>query len=170
MLSNKLTFFSALVLAFAATGFCEPTSKTLTIETESSFCLLMPPERGGDIADNLHRSISFCTSGVSSVPDAKRFPDNFIQSSHLRKKTDRYIQVTGRIDRDAYDLDDDDEGGQNDPKHPVGALCRDYPYFVQFIEPNDNIFCLRCCKNKSDCPTDRQYDGCRDVIGGNYDY
>jgi hypothetical protein len=169
MLSNKLTFFTALVLAFAATGFSEPTSKTVTIETESRFCLLLPPHPGGDISENEHRSISFCTSAVRSIPDAKYFPDGFIRSAHYRRREDRYVQITGRIDRDAYDLDEDDDGGQNDPKAPRGASCRGYPYFVQFIEPDEHIYCLRCCQNKSDCPTDRSGDGCRDVIGGDYD-
>ncbi|KAK3815450.1 MAG: hypothetical protein J3Q66DRAFT_441575 [Benniella sp.] len=169
MLSNKLTFFTALVLAFAATAFSEPTSKTVAVESSSRFCLLLPPKPGGGISDNEHRSISFCRSGITDIPYAKTFPHGFIQSAHYRKKTDRYVQVTGRIDRDAYDLDDDDEGGQNDPKHPLDAFCRGYPYFVQLIEPDEEIYCLRCCHNKSDCPTYRAEDGCRDVIGGNYD-
>jgi len=169
MLSNKLTFFTALVLAFAATGFSEPTSKTVAVESNSRFCLLLPPHPGGGISENEHRSISFCTSGITDIPDAKTFPHDFIQSAHYRKKGTRYVQVTGRIDRDAYDLDEDDEGGQNDPKAPQGALCRGYPYFVQLIEPDEEIYCLRCCNNKSDCPTNRSEDGCRDVIGGNYD-
>ncbi|KAK3815448.1 MAG: hypothetical protein J3Q66DRAFT_402411 [Benniella sp.] len=169
MLFNKLTLFTAFVLAFAATGFCKVTNKTVAVESDSRFCLLLPPYPCTYVSDNLDRSISFCTSGISDIPNAKTFPDDFIQSAHYLKQTDRYVQVTGRIDRREYGLHSDDSGGQNDPKHPVGALCRNYPYFVQFIEPNDNIYCLRCCKNRSDCPIDRSGEGCRAVIGGNYD-
>jgi hypothetical protein len=168
MLSNKLTFFTTLVLALSAVALGEPTTKKVTIKSEARFCLLLPPKPGGGISDNEDRSISFCTEPIGAIPHAKIFPDGFIQSAHYHRRKGRYIQMTGRIDRDAYDLSKHDEGGQNDPNAPSGSKCLNYPYYVQFIEPNDNIYCLRCCKNKSDCPTNRSEDGCRDVIGGNY--
>jgi hypothetical protein len=168
MVSNKLTFFTALVLALSATGFSEPTSKTVTVESNSRFCLFLPPYPGGGISENEYRSISFCTEPIDAIPYAKIFPKGFIQSAHYRRRESRYVQITGTIDRDAYKLSKHDEGGQNDPNAPPGAKCLGYPYFVQLLEPDEQIFCLRCCKNKSDCPTDRSEDGCRAVISGDY--
>jgi hypothetical protein len=163
---SKLTIF-VLVLVLVAIAMGEPTEKTVVVRPDL-FCLLMPPRSGGGIAENEHRSISFCTSGIRSIPYSKPFPDGFIKSVHYHARADRYVQVTGRIDRRRYNLSRNDEGGQNDPKAPRGASCRGYDYFVQFIEPNEGIYCLRCCMNRRDCPTNRSEDGCRAVIGGDY--
>ncbi len=47
-------------------------------------------------------------------------------------------------------------------------MCAGYASFVQLIEPQDNIYCIRCCKNKADCPVNKSTHGCKKVLGGNY--
>jgi len=151
MFSNKLIFFIALVLALSAIALGEPTAKTVTVQSASRFCLLVP-KSGND------KPISFCTELINAIPFAKVFRPGFIRSVHYRKQTNRYAQVTGRIDRHVYGLSNHD---QRDPNSPLRAKCLDYPYFVQYIDPVEQIYCLRCCKNMSDCPTNRSEDGCR---------
>ncbi|KAF9978957.1 hypothetical protein BGZ73_007844 [Actinomortierella ambigua] len=142
---------------------------TIAIVDSNEFCFFLPPEWGGDIADNEHRAVAFCTKDMAQAPSANIFPTGFIKTANLfRNNARQWIQMTGRIDRNKYGLSKDDEGGQNDPKAPDGSKCAGYPYFVGLVEPNENIYCIRCCKNKSDCPTNRSEDGCRDVLPGDY--
>ncbi|KAI9307077.1 hypothetical protein BJ944DRAFT_198233 [Cunninghamella echinulata] len=143
----------------------------IMIQNESNFCLFLPPKPGQLIAPNEDNSIAFCLK-ANSAPGAKLFPKNFITTAHYYK-TDAYEQVTGFFNRDAYQLDPNDGGGQYDAhaKHkPIDAICKGYPHFVSLIEPSNNRFCLRCCKNNEDCPTGRSEYGClRVVIPGNYE-
>ena len=72
------------------------------------------------------------------------------------------------MDRSKYGLSANDGGGQYDMRAPVGATCAGYASFVQLTEPDAQIYCIRCCKNKSDCPVNRSTYGCREVLGGDY--
>lgn len=43
------------------------------------------------------------------------------------------------------------------------------PFIFFFsLKPDVERYCLRCCKNKKDCPTHMPTKGCVKVIGGNY--
>lgn len=169
MLFNTVALLAAFVLALASvvSAAAPPTKNVTIVDDDGRFCLLLPPEFGGDIADNVHRAISWCTWDIPSISGEKLLPEKFIVSRHY-KLTDRYVQMTGTFDRDQLGFDKDDEGGQSDPKHPNGALCQGYPYFVQLVEPDVQLFCLRCCKYRSDCPIDMSGEGCKKVIPGNY--
>ncbi|KAG0063944.1 hypothetical protein BGZ89_009494 [Linnemannia elongata] len=79
-----------------------------------------------------------------------------------------YVQITGRIDRSKYGLSKDDGGGQYDLRAPVGSKMTGYNAFVQLTEPDAEIFCIRACKNKSDCPVNKSTYGCEKVLGGDY--
>ncbi|KAF9948454.1 hypothetical protein BGZ70_002213 [Mortierella alpina] len=146
--------------------------KTIAIESKKSFCLLLPPKAGGDIAKSEGGAIAYCINPhTSTTPGALKFPSGFIKSAHLRhnRGAHDYVQVTGRIDRTKYKLLKNDQGGQNDIKSTKGSACAGYNHFVQLIEPNDNIYCLRCCIRKEDCPTGKSEKGCRAIISnGNY--
>ncbi|KAG0036660.1 hypothetical protein BGZ82_003899 [Podila clonocystis] len=162
MLFNTVALFSTFALAVASvvSAVPAPTEKTVAIRDVGAdgvvFCLLLPRRLGGNIAKNENRAIT------SLHPD-------FIVTSHYKTgPNDRYVQITGRFDRDKFELDRHDKGGQNDPKTPNGAKCEGYPYFVQLIEPDVQHYCLRCCKHKSDCPTNKSTKGCRKVIHGDY--
>lgn len=171
MLFNAVALISTFVLALASVAVSAPErNNKVIVHTHGRFCLLLPPEAGADIAENEHRAISWCTNSMSQVPNSRIFRNGFIVSKNFYTHPDgRYTQVTGRIDRDVLGFSKHDHGGQGDPKRPNGASCVGYKYFVQLVEPDVNIYCLRCCNRKSDCPTDRSTEGCKDVIDGNYD-
>ncbi|KAK3815451.1 MAG: hypothetical protein J3Q66DRAFT_370782 [Benniella sp.] len=167
MLSNKLACFLALVLPLIAVAAADPTTR-VTIHEDERFCLLLPPA-GSDVADNLDESVTYCTSRTPQVRYAKDMPPGFIQSYHYAQASDlSYSQVTGRIAPGAHSLSITDDGGMASREHPSGSQCIGYRYFIQFIEPNEQIYCLRCCHRESDCPTDKSDKGCRVVIPGDY--
>ncbi|KAK3814656.1 MAG: hypothetical protein J3R72DRAFT_461825 [Linnemannia gamsii] len=168
-----LFFVVALVLALlsaASDAQCTP-GKTVAVSSDTDFCLFLPPYFStGGIAANEHRAISFCTKPLLKAPLAQIFPVGFIRTAHFFENTaKKYVQVTGRIRREKYCLKSSDQGGQNDKWHPPGAKCAGYPHFVELVEPNLNIYCIRCCMNKDDCPTNMDTQGCLTVIpNGDY--
>ncbi|KAG0029856.1 hypothetical protein BGZ81_003346 [Podila clonocystis] len=170
MLFNKFSVMTfVLALLSAASDAQDQPSKTVVVTSNTHFCLFFPPFYcHGGIAANEHRAVAFCTQ-PHSPGVFWPIPVDFIRTAHFRSNTQRkWIQVTGRIRRQKYCLSSRDQGGQNDKKHPPGAKCAGYPYFVQLMEPNENIFCIRCCMIESDCPTNRDTEGCRAVIRGDY--
>ncbi|KAK3815457.1 MAG: hypothetical protein J3Q66DRAFT_402420 [Benniella sp.] len=165
---NTLTYVFAVVLAFVSVVSAQTTTK-VTVQMYERFCLLLPRHQGSSIARNLHNSVSYCTSLTSAVRHARELPPFFYQKIFFYDDPNqRYSQVTGRFNRTSFGLSANDNGGQADPAHPHGAQCVGFKYFVQFVEPNEGIYCLRCCHHKSDCPTNKPTKGCRAVIGGNY--
>ncbi|KAF8932465.1 hypothetical protein EDD21DRAFT_153125 [Dissophora ornata] len=138
-----------------------------SIQSSDNFCFFLPPGRGGIIADNEDRAVAFCTKPLSGAPGARTFPQGFIQSAHYDSGNE-WVQVTGRIDNSAYGLSRSDGGGQFDVIAPKGAACANYEYFVNIIEPDKSIYCIRCCNNKSDCNTGKSTYGCQSVLGGDY--
>ncbi|KAG0017557.1 hypothetical protein BGZ82_000721 [Podila clonocystis] len=149
--------------------------KTAVVRSKADFCLFLPPSCGqGGIAANGHRAIAFCTKQFTLytptyVYQSKLFPTDFIRTANFRSNTQRkWVQVTGSIRREKYCLRRHDQGGQNDKWHPSGANCDGYPHFVELVEPNENIYCIRCCMIASDCPTTMDTKGCKAVIRGDY--
>ncbi|KAG0052699.1 hypothetical protein BGZ83_002218 [Gryganskiella cystojenkinii] len=141
---------------------------TGTIKSAKDYCVFLPPTYGGDIALNEDRAVAFCTS-ATLVPGSRVIPKGFIQSAHfLRNATADWVQITGRINRSAYGLAPTDGGGQYDMRAPIGASCAGYNSFVQLTEPDAEIFCIRCCASKLDCPVNKSTHGCEKVLGGNY--
>jgi len=164
MLSNKIACFLAFVLPLIVVAAADPTTR-VTIHEEERFCLLLPPNQGDDIADSLEESVSFCTSTTPQVRYAKEMPSGFIKTFHYAQASDlSYSQVTGTIDPAAYSLSASDTGGMASRMLPSGARCLGYRYFIQFVEPNEGVFCIRCCHNESDCPTDKADKGCQMVV------
>ncbi|KAF9360080.1 hypothetical protein BGX34_007972 [Mortierella sp. NVP85] len=135
-----------------------------------NYCIFLPPEEGGDIAANEDRAVAFCNKpNMPGAPEARVLPEGFIQSVHFVSNTQKnYVQITGRFDRSKYGLSAKDGGGQYDMRAPVGAACNGYNAFVQLTEADDQIYCIRCCKNKADCPVNRSTQGCVRVLGGDY--
>ncbi|KAF9571102.1 hypothetical protein EC968_001021 [Mortierella alpina] len=153
-------------------GHKSVSGKTIAISSQKEFCLFLPPMVGGDIAKNERNAIAFCSKPHNkATPGARAFPKGLIKSSHLlhNRGAHDYVQVTGRIDRTKYKLRKHDQGGQYDIKATKGSSCAGYNHFVQLIEPNENRYCLRCCMQKSDCPTNKSERGCDEIIkNGNY--
>lgn len=144
--------------------------QTGAIWDANDFCIFLPPSYGGDISANEDKAVAFCTKdNVYGATKARVLPAGFIQSAHFVSNPSKgYVQVTGRMDRSKYGLSSKDGGGQYDMRAPVGATCAGYASFVQLTEPDAQIYCIRCCKNKSDCPVNRSTYGCKSVLGGDY--
>ncbi|CAG8532948.1 3893_t:CDS:1 [Acaulospora colombiana] len=141
---------------------------TATLEDGSVFCSFLPPDYGGDISGSEGDAVAFCNTPSPNAPGARIFPDGFIRSYHFNT-SDGYIQVTGTINRDAYGLKISDEGGQYDSVgSPPHAACANYDKFVNLVEPDVELFCIRCCTDTSQCDTSHSQDGCRSVIPGDY--
>ncbi|KAF9189920.1 hypothetical protein BGZ51_009132 [Haplosporangium sp. Z 767] len=174
ILATSLALVCLSLTAAAASNPSAPTSskvigQTGAIISESEFCLFLPPEYGGGIAENEDRAVAFCTNPISTAPKAGTLPKGFVQSAHLTRNTQKgWVQITGRIDRTKYGLNKNDGGGQYDIKAPRGAKCAGYDHFVELVEPDIQTYCIRCCKEKVDCPTHRSTYGCKKVLGGDY--
>ncbi|KAF9370910.1 hypothetical protein CPB97_002378 [Podila verticillata] len=144
--------------------------QTGVILSQTDFCLWLPPVYGGDIAANEDRAVAFCTKpNMPGAANAGVLPAGFIESAHFVSNTQKgYVQVTGRLNRAKYGLSAKDGGGQYDMRAPVGAICNGYKAFVQLTEPDAQIYCIRCCMNKADCPVNKSTHGCEKVLGGVY--
>ncbi|CAO3573801.1 unnamed protein product [Mortierella alpina] len=143
--------------------------QTGALISASEYCLFLPPQAGGDIAKSEDDAVAFCNTAIPSAPGARTLPDGLVTKVNFVQNEDKgYVQITGTINSAAYNLAATDEGGQYDNKAPVGAMCAGYSSFVQITEPKDGRFCLRCCKNKGDCPVNKSQYGCETVLGGEY--
>ncbi|KAG0212775.1 hypothetical protein BGX28_005622 [Mortierella sp. GBA30] len=142
-------------------------SKIISVQGRRNFCMFLPPSPGLAIAETESQAVAFCKKGVLSE---RELPRGFIQSAHYKEGhgAGKYVQVTGRFDRDQYELSENDGGGQYDFKSVPNSKCEGYRYFVSLVEPDVNRYCIRCCDKKKDCATHRSHLGCPAVIRGNY--
>ncbi|CAG8452683.1 4523_t:CDS:1 [Paraglomus brasilianum] len=161
-----------LLSILAAVIFIEtaPTSGQITtaVESETNFCIFLPPQLGGGIAEHEDDAVVFCTTPLSSAPDAGLIPSGFIKTAHFATGAG-YVQVTGTIDRSKYNLSSSDGGGQYDSVGaPPRATCANSNKFVELVEPDIELFCIRCCTDKKKCNTGESTEGCEHVIPGDY--
>ncbi|CAO3692693.1 unnamed protein product [Rhizopus stolonifer] len=166
-MQSSLALFVFALLALIASVHSVPLAKrgySIQLQSSSQFCSFMPPHRGDDVGGTENDGIPMCTN---TKLGGKKFPTGFIKSSHYLK-TANYVQVTGTINRNKYGLSSSDGGGQYDNKDIDGVTCNGYKYFVNLIEPDANVFCIRCCKNQSDCKLGLSTYGCDRVVPGNY--
>ncbi|KAF9158234.1 hypothetical protein BGX20_003486, partial [Mortierella sp. AD010] len=157
--------FAFIALGSTTSASCP--GQIVQIKSTSNWCMMMPPNAGGNIAASEDSAIAFCTRQDPDAPNAKIFPEGFIQSAHYGSGKG-YVQITGKIDRTRYSLSENDEGGQYDILAPVGSSCAGYNYYVNLIEPHNDIYCIRCCNEKKDCNTGKSTYGCEVVIPGDY--
>ncbi|KAK3845182.1 MAG: hypothetical protein J3R72DRAFT_437071 [Linnemannia gamsii] len=144
--------------------------QTAVILSETDFCIFLPPKYGGNIAKSEDSAVAYCTKpNLPGAPNAQVLPDGFIVSSHYTVNTQKnYVQITGRINSSKYDLSSGDGGGQYDLRAPVGSKMNGYNSYVQLTEPDIQVFCIRACMNKADCPVNKSTHGCDKVLGGDY--
>ncbi|KAG0046352.1 hypothetical protein BGZ83_008494, partial [Gryganskiella cystojenkinii] len=136
--------------------------------SESEYCLFLPKNKNGNVAESEDDAVAFCSQDISSAPGAQTLPDGFVASTHFVTNEEHgWVQLTGRLNTEVY-LAKDDEGGQYDTRAPIGASYAGYVAFVQITEPDSGIYCIRACKKKSDCPVNRSTYGCVEVLGGDY--
>ncbi|KAI8978431.1 hypothetical protein BDB01DRAFT_799829 [Pilobolus umbonatus] len=153
------------LIAVHAVPLKNSTSKRdIAVKSSKEFCVFLPPTPGGGVAETEDNGIPFCT-----MPNlgGSLMPSGFIKSAHFKSFPD-YSQVTGTINRDAYKLKASDEGGQYDHLNRGSYTCNGYPYFVNVLEPDSNLYCIRCCKNKVDCKTGISTQGCKKIVPGSY--
>lgn len=165
MKSSLLAIFALLAVSCNAM----PTSKraggyTISLQSGTSFCSFVPPKAGDNVGATENDGIPMCTD--SSLGN-QQFPASFIKSAHYAS-TSTYAQITGTIDRSAYNLDPTDGGGQYDNRDISGVTCNGYKYFVNLIEPDTDTFCIRCCESQSDCNLGRSTAGCEKIVPGDY--
>lgn len=136
----------------------------INLESDTAFCSFLPPKAGDDVGATENDGIPFCTN---SSLGGEEFPAGLIKTAHFVETSD-YAQVTGTINRDAYSLSSNDGGGQYDNKDINGVTCNGYKYFVNLVEPSSNTFCIRCCKEQSDCNLGISTQGCSKIVPGDY--
>ncbi|KAH8549251.1 hypothetical protein BGW37DRAFT_535137 [Umbelopsis sp. PMI_123] len=159
------------VLAIASVVSAIPVAKrgtgaAIQVNSETEFCFYVPSKYGGNIGVYEDDSIPACTD-TTLAPGSIEFPAGFIQSAHFQS-TGSYSQVTGRIDRTKYGLSASDGGGQMDNLDLPDGTCNGYKHFVNLIEPDAQLYCIRCCQDSSDCNLGRSQYGCEDIVPGDY--
>ncbi|CAG8522842.1 6365_t:CDS:1 [Dentiscutata erythropus] len=143
--------------------------KIITVVSEDEFCGFLPKTAGQDIGSSEDDAVTFCRNiPTANAPGAQQYPPGFILSAHFYKDdANGFVQVTGRLDNSIY-VDPSDGGGQYDIKAPGGASCFGFSRFVSLVEPNNGLYCIRCCNDKKNCPMGKSTDGCEAVIPGDY--
>lgn len=116
----KSTAFSCLLFLISIAALVnalplEKRSTNIQLKSSSQFCFYLPGEPGLSIGGTEGSAVPFCTQSNLASPSARQFPSGFIASAHY-KSTSTYQQVTGRINRDKYELSASDGGGQYDYK------------------------------------------------------
>ncbi|KAG0036995.1 hypothetical protein BGZ82_003323 [Podila clonocystis] len=160
-----LAVAAVALLCFIPDAAALPSGKTLALISNSQYCLFLPSRPGQTISDSEGSAVTFCNKAIPSAPNARILPTGFVKSLHwVSNKSKGYVQITGRIDRRKYNLPASDGGGQYDIKAPVGTKCSGYPYYVELVEPDIQVYCLRCCKNKADCPVNKSTYGLKRLL------
>lgn len=147
-----------VTITTTTTGF------SVQLSSDTAFCSFMPPQPGDDVGGTENDGIPFCTN---STLGGQVFPTGFIKTSHYASSSS-YAQVTGTIDRTAYNLSASDGGGQYDNRDIDGVTCNGWNYFVNLIEPDSQTFCIRCCESQDDCRLGISTFGCETIVPGDY--
>ncbi|ORX57547.1 hypothetical protein DM01DRAFT_1344376 [Hesseltinella vesiculosa] len=135
----------------------------------NDFCMFLPPPgvTGMPISDNEWDSQAYCMGNTPLASGANTMPAGLILSAHY-VATDAYVQVTGQIDPTKAGLLATDEGGQCDIAAPQGSSCAGWTYYVNLIEPVNNVYCMRCCNDPVNCNRGISQAGCARIVPGDY--
>lgn len=139
------------------------------VVSATDFCLFLPPPgvTNAVLSDYEWNSEAYCMGSTPKATNANKLADGFVLSSHY-VITDEYVQVTGQIDPAKAGLIPTDEGGQCDIAAPKGSSCDGWQYYVNLIEPANNIFCMRCCNDQVNCNRGISQKGCARIVPGDY--
>ncbi|KAG5457278.1 MAG: hypothetical protein BJ554DRAFT_2753 [Olpidium bornovanus] len=160
--------------------------------------MFLPSDLGHDVEGNVGDSVAFCTTPEAArrAPGARQFPGGFVVSAHFRRSSE-YVQVAGRIDQrygrshrvygaSARGTRGDncclfthaskyEQGRENWGRTAVngetGLSCSGYARFVNFVDPDAGLFCIRCCNgdNHKFCSSDQSELGCEHLVNGDYE-
>ncbi|WP_157664024.1 hypothetical protein [Burkholderia ubonensis] len=157
----------ALIMLQCLAGSAFADGLTVSITSRDNFGFFLPSKPGQKIAESIDSAIAFMTQPNPLAPRATLFPAGFIVSAHFIENNSKgYVQVTGRFNPSAYGLSLTDGGGQYDARNPPGAKVGGYPYFLNLVEPDSEVYCIRACKASRDCkPVTKS---CETDIPGDY--
>lgn len=171
MAHSKVPNASQKFLLFLIVSATVMSQITVAVKGANEFCLMMPPNPAGNVGDTEGSSLAKCTSAtLADTVGASVFPAGFITGAHF-VSTPLYVQVTGTIDREKFQLSDTDQGGEydSDPNGSrPGSTCAGYPSYFSYLGPAGNIFCIRCCNPGGDCDSSQDKAGCMTRIPGVY--
>jgi hypothetical protein len=183
----NLPMFLAVLLQICQASLRNPNypiggpKNVISIKSQVDFCMFLPPAPNITIAvsegypfateqEQKLTAVSYCTQENSEAPGHLFFYDDFILGAHFLK-TERHVQVTGRINATLagipldgggyYDLDEN-------VNSPPGGTCFGYDSFYNAVNPIDGIFCIKCCKGISACEIFNGGLGCLKMVPGDY--
>ncbi|KAJ7136767.1 hypothetical protein C8R44DRAFT_608577 [Mycena epipterygia] len=154
----------------------------VSISSEKKFCMIMPRSEHTNVgvSEQPGGMATYCSSEGRYSSQQGRLPDNFWSEVAFTKGTGKnggkFAQLTGCIrPAESSQLNPDDDGGQYDSSggagghgNPEGSVCLGYNHYVEIVEPSGLRACIRCCNDPADCPTNRDTQGCPNVIPGKY--
>ncbi|EGO05286.1 hypothetical protein SERLA73DRAFT_44150 [Serpula lacrymans var. lacrymans S7.3] len=160
----------------------QATDNIVYVTDSSTYCMIMPRDPHTNIGDSEHPGgmQTYCSSAGHYSADQGEIPAGFWSNVSFQSGTGvsggRYAQLTGCIVPSLLDrLNPNDAGGQYDSSggvngqgNPQGSACLGYNHYVELVEPAGPRACIKCCDDPADCPTNKDTDGCPNVIPGNY--
>jgi len=154
---------------------------TVSISSATKFCMIMPRKAHTNIGDSESPggTKTYCSASGKTSSSQGTLPSNFWTKVAFKsgkgKHGKSYAQLTGCITKDFSQLNPHDGGGQYDSSggaggkgNPKGSVCTGYNHYVEIVEPSGPRACIKCCDDPADCPTNKDEDGCPEVISGNY--
>ncbi|KAI7870299.1 hypothetical protein BDF14DRAFT_1993885 [Spinellus fusiger] len=164
-----ISFASIISSSLLAASFVAAKGQIAQVVDASNFCIFLPPTDSTDrsISNTEWEGNAFCMGSTPKAVGAEAIPSGLIQSAHF-VATDAYVQVTGQIDPTKGNLDPKDDGGQFDVRAPIGSSCAGWQYYVNLIEPVNNVYCMRCCNDTVNCNRGISQKGCARVIPGDF--
>ncbi|THH19016.1 hypothetical protein EW146_g2077 [Bondarzewia mesenterica] len=183
------TFFFASVLSAVASPSGpdilharQDVQNIVYVTSAAKHCMIMPRDPHTDIGDSEHPGgmKTYCTPAGRYSSQQGQLPADFWSNIAFKsgkgKNGQRYAQLTGCIRPSHLSrLNANDDGGQYDSSggagghgNPAGSVCLGYNHYVELVEPGGNRACIKCCDDPADCPTNKDTQGCLNVIPGNY--
>ncbi|KAK2462947.1 hypothetical protein APHAL10511_004999 [Amanita phalloides] len=152
------------------------------VTNTSKYCMIMPRQPHTDIgvSEQPGGTKTYCSPTGRYSPQQGQLPADFWSNVEFKNGRSnsggRYAQLTGCIRPEKLSrLNVNDAGGQYDSSggvggrgNPQGSVCLGYNHYVELVEPAGRRACIKCCDNASDCPTNKDTQGCPAVIEGNY--
>jgi hypothetical protein len=139
--------------------------------------MIMPLNAHTDIGDSEHTGgmKTYCSPAGRYSDQQGQLPAEFWSNVSFVAGAG-FAQLTGCIRPSHLSrLNTNDSGGQYDSSggvggqgNPQGSICLGYNHYVELVEPADLRACIKCCDDPADCPTNKDTQGCLNVIQGNY--